>query len=86
MNHVPNISQIAPLLIDAGWRHHETNPGIRQEHEQRSDDVQNDRHAQVNPLEEALLHLVPSIIVDVEGSALGHKHQCIDVHDGTEDS
>ena len=38
----------------------------------------------MNPLQEPLLHLVPAIIVDIEGAAFGHKHQRVDVHDRTE--
>ncbi len=40
----------------------------------------------MDPLQEPLSHLVPAIVVDVESSALRHKHQCIDVHDRTEDA
>ncbi len=86
MNDVPDVAEIPALFINAGRRHHETDPGIRQEHEQGADDVQNDRHAQMNPLQEPFLHLVPTIIVDVEGSALRDEHQRVDVHDRTEDT
>src|SRR5688572_33466267 len=79
VNDVPDIAQESSLLIYSGRRHHETNPGIRQEHEKGSNDVQHDRHAQMDPLEESLLHLVPTVIVDVEGAALGDEHQCIDM-------
>ena len=86
VNHMPDIPKVPPLLIDAGRRHHETDPRVGEEHEQCSDDVQDHRHAQMDPLQEALSHLVPAIVVDVESSALRHKHQCVDVHDRTEDA
>src|SRR5688500_4917347 len=86
VNDVPDIAQESSLLIDSGRRHHETNTVIRHEHENGSNDVQHDRHAQMDPLEESLLHLVPTVIVDVEGAALGDEHQCIDMHHGSEDA
>ncbi len=86
MNDVPDVAEEPPLLIHPGRGHHEADPRIRQEHEHRTDHVQDDRHAQVDPLQEPLLHLVPPVVVDVEGSALRHEHQRIDVHDRTEDA
>ena len=86
MNDVPDVPQEPALLIDAGRRHHEADPGIRQEHEQCPDHVQDHGHAQVNPLEEPFLHFIPAVVIDINGSALRHKHQRIDMHDRAEDT
>ena len=86
MDHVPNIPQIAALFIDASRGHHEPDPGIRQEHQDRPDHVEHDRHAHVDPLEQALLHLVPAIIIDVNRAALRHEHQGVHMHDRAEDA
>src|ERR1041385_1677863 len=86
MNDVPDVPQEPALLIDSGRRHHEADPRVGQKHEQCTNNVQDHGHAQVNPLEETLRHLVPAVVIDVQSSALRYEHQCIDMHDWTEDT
>jgi hypothetical protein len=65
MNGVPDIAQISALLVDAGRRHHEADPRVGQKHQRGADRVEHHRHAEVEPLEQALAHLVPAVIIDV---------------------
>ena len=81
MNNVPDIAQEPTLLINSARSLHKSRPGICKIHQHGPDKVEQNRNTTMNPLQEAtIVHLIPTIIVNIKDSTLRQEHQRINMH------
>ena len=80
MDDVPDVAEIPAVSIHTSRGLHEGDPGVGQHHQNGPNHVQHHRHAHMDPLQESLSHLVPTVIIDVECSTLRYKEQRVGSH------
>ena len=85
MDDVPDVAEEPALLVDPARSLHEGGPRVGKVHQNRTDQVEQNRDAAVDPFQEpTVIHLVPAVVVNIKNATLRQEHQRINMHDRTE--